>query len=144
MLSGRGGGRTSASQCGPLYCRCFPLRAQNEHLTSISNWQSLSLVPNYDIMEANYMSDLILKIIVPVQLFPISTTLKMCVYFCRAKRCPYFFAQVFPSFCITSVFSEGQLNLFDRGTAEHLLKHSLFFFPSFQTSTAAACRAFAE
>ena len=57
----------------------------------------------------------------------------MCLFLQSKKRCPYFFCSDIPSFCITSVFSEGQLNLFDRGTAEHLWKHtSLCFFLPFK------------
>ena len=122
-------------QCGPLYCRCFPLRACTEHLTSVSNWQSL---PSPCSKRYWYGGQLYVwpnfKIIVPRTVVShFYGPSKMCVYFCRAKkRCPYIFAQVFPSFCITSIFSEGQWNLFDRGTAEHLLKHSLFFFLPFK------------
>ena len=96
-------------QCGPLCWRRFPLRAYTNHLASVSNWQSL-LSP----CSKRYWYRVQLYVWPsPIQLFPISTDPQKCVFISanKKKRSPYFFAQIFPSFCITSIFSERQIFL---------------------------------
>lgn len=64
--------------------------------------------------EANYMSDRILKLYVPVPVFfPISTDPQKCVFISKSKKGVHIFCSGIPSTAITSVFSEGQL-IFDR------------------------------
>lgn len=80
-------------QCGPLYCRCFPLRACTEHLTSVSNWQSL---PSPCSKRYWYGGQLYVwpnfKIIVPRTVVShFYGPSKMCVYFCRAKKVVHIF-----------------------------------------------------
>lgn len=137
---GRGGSGGPPPMMWSSMCRCFPLRACTELLSHPFQTGRVffPLVPSDIVQEANYMSDRA-KIIGPRTVSHFYRPSKMCVYFCRAKKGVHIFLLRYSLLPASPLFSEGQLNLFDRRTAEHLLKHSLFF-PSFQTSTAAACR----
>lgn len=144
---GRGGGERTSARSVVLYTVDAFL---SEPVRSISHpFQTgrvfLPLVPNDIDTEANYMSDRILKLSSPVQLFPISTDPQKCVFIsAEQKKLSIYFCSGIPLLLHHLYFFRRTIKSFWQRNRWTSIEAQSLFFPSFQTSTAAACRAFSE